>query len=243
MNNYSAPAMNTRRRIVQLTALGLGLAGYWLPWLSAPPAALRLNGYELSEWVTYLPGVRDGSLPLSRLVFLLPLACLAILLALAASRTAVAPPIYILGGEPQRPRALPTRPRSGLSALLPVDGLSGWALLALGLLCALIVIPPYPYVLTAYADPEYRVQFFVALFSLVALLLALYLPDQVKAIAQLGLAAAGGVLGLWSLLALRPVASDLLGSPWPIGLGWGLMLAGFAILAWVGLAQLFSPRA
>jgi hypothetical protein len=230
--------------MMQLAALGLALIGYWLPWLTAPAAALRLNGYELSEWITYLPGVRDGTLPLSRLLFLLPLTCLALLLALAASRVASAPPIYILGGEPQSPRArAPQRPHTGLNALLPVAGLGGWALLALGLVCALVVLPPYPYVLTAYADPEYRVHLFVALFSLVALLLALYLPDQVKAVAQIGLALAGGVLGLWGLLAVRPVASALLGAPWPIGLGWPLMLAGFAILAWVGLVQLFGPRA
>jgi hypothetical protein len=231
------------RRLVQLAALGLALVGYWMPWLTAPAAALRLNGYELSEWVTYLPGVRDGTLPLSRLLFLLPLACLALLLALAASRSGDAPPIYILGGEPESPRARPARPRGGWGAFLPVAGLGGWALLLLGAVCALVVVPPYPYFLTAYADPEYRVQLFVALFSLVALPLALYLPDQVKAVAQIGLAVAGGAIGLWALLTVRPVASDLLGAPWPIGLGWPLVLAGFAVLAWVGLGQLFSPRA
>src|SRR6188474_2876552 len=83
---------------LQTLSILLALVGYWAPWLTHPAAALRLNGYELSEWVTFLPGVRDGSLPLSRLLFLLPLACLALLLALAASRPGVAPPIYILGG-------------------------------------------------------------------------------------------------------------------------------------------------
>ncbi len=224
------------RRIVHVVALGLALAGYWLPWLTAPAAALRLNGYELSEWVTFLPSR-------SRLLFLLPLACLAVLLALAASRSADAPPIYILGGEPQSPRPRPARPRSGLGTLLPVSGLGGWVLLFLGAVCALVVVPPFPYFLTAYADPEYRVQLFVALFSLVALPLALYLPDQVKAVVQIGLAVAGGALGMWALLTVRPVASNLLGAPWAIGLGWAVMLAGFVGLAWVGLAQLFSPRA
>jgi hypothetical protein len=127
--------------------------------------------------------------------------------------------------------------------VLPVAGLGGWALLFLGAACALVVVPPYPYFLTAYADPEYRVQLFVTLFGLVALPLALYLPDQAKAVAQIVLAVAGGAIGLWALLTVRPVASDLLGAPWAVGLGWYLMLAGFAVLAWVGLGQLFSPRA
>src|SRR5258706_12494313 len=91
-----------RRRAVQLAALGLALVGYWLPWLTHPAAALRLNGYELSEWVTFLPGVRDGSLPLSRLLFLLPLGCLALLLGLAATWPA-ARAGQLLAASPARP--------------------------------------------------------------------------------------------------------------------------------------------
>src|SRR6185436_5919146 len=66
-------------------SLLLALIGYWTPWLTHPVAALRLNGFELSEWVTFLPGVRDGSLPFNRLAFLIPLACLALLLSITAS--------------------------------------------------------------------------------------------------------------------------------------------------------------
>src|SRR5258706_7220944 len=105
-----------RRRAVQLAALGLALFGYWLPWLTHPSAALRLNGYELSEWITYLPGVRDGSLPLSRLVFLLPLGCLALLLGLAATwQSVLAAPL--LGAPPGA--LVSSAPKGGLNALLP----------------------------------------------------------------------------------------------------------------------------
>ena len=225
---------------MQLAALALALAGYWLPWLTHPVAALRLNGYELSEWVTFLPGVRDGSLPLSRLVFLLPLGCLALLLGLASSWHA-SPPPHLLTAVSSRP-ASPT-PRSGLSALLPaIKGWGGWGMLLLSLFCTFIVFPPYPYLLTAYADPEYRTQLFVASLGLVVLLLALYLPSDLKATLQVVLAVLGGALGLWSLLLLRPVASDLLGSTWAIGIGWPIMLAGFVLLAWVGIRELFGPR-
>jgi hypothetical protein len=229
----------TRRRAVQLAALGLALVGYWLPWLTHPVAALRLNGYELSEWVTYLPGVRDGSLPLSRLLFLLPLGCLALLLAAASSWQAPQPPRLLTTTAP------PVAPaeRGGLADLLPgIRGWSGWGLLALSLVCAFTVFPPYPYLLTAYADNEYRGQLFVAGLGVVLLLLALYLPVDLKAILQLVLALVGGGLGLWSLLVLRPVASDLLGATWAIGLGWPIMLAGFALLALGGLRELFGPR-
>src|SRR5207245_1175929 len=102
------------RRTIQLAALGLALVGYWLPWLTHPAAALRLNGYELSEWVTYLPGVRAGSLPLSRLEFLLPLGCVALLLGLAATWP-VALSAPLLSAFPGAPA--PSAPRGGLNAL------------------------------------------------------------------------------------------------------------------------------
>ena len=116
--------MTRRRRILQLAALGLALVGYWLPWLTQPAAALRLNGYELSEWVTYLPGVRDGSLPLSRVLFLLPLACLALLLALAAARGPDTSAAHVLGRGVRIPGP-GSRPRTGLGAMLPVAGPGG----------------------------------------------------------------------------------------------------------------------
>ena len=97
-------------------ALLLALVGYWLPWLTHPAAALRLNGYELSEWVTFLPAVRDGSSPLTRLVFLLPLAALALLCGLAAARPATTLSLPPLGDGPaRRPAATPRarRPRLG----------------------------------------------------------------------------------------------------------------------------------
>ena len=166
------PAMTTRRRMAQLAALGLALVGYWLPWLAVSPAALRLNGYELSEWVTFLPGVRDGTLPLSRLLFLMPLVCLAVLLALAASRLAEAATHLYLGrrAATDRARARP-RPRNGLSALLPVDGLADWALMAWGWSAPWWRSHRIPTCSLPMPTPEYQAQLFVALLSVVALLL------------------------------------------------------------------------
>lgn len=208
---------------LQTLSLLLALIGYWTPWLTHRAVALRLNGYELSEWVTFLPGVRDGSLPFNRLAFLIPLACLALLLGIAASRF--------------RPTATP--PSSWLRLKWP-RSIIGWVLLVLAALCCYTIFPPYPYLLTAYADPEFQLQFFVALATLFGLILTLYLPVGLNTVLQILLAGLGGAYGLWTLLAVRPVASALLNAPWAIGLGWFVMLAGFVGLIVSGVAYFFS---
>lgn len=222
-----------RRNYFLPAALGLALLGFWTPWLTNPAAALRLNAYELSEWVTFLPGVRSGELPLSRLAFLLPSACLAGLFGLAA---AVAP-----GGGAGARRPESRRTRSWLRDILP-DSFAGWLSLGLAVLSAATVFPYYPYILSAYADTEFQLQFVVACGSLAAVVLGLILPSEVSALVQLGLALAGGLFSFEALWTLWPVASDLLGAAWVIGGGWAAVLLGFAGAAVHGWASLFRPR-
>jgi len=38
------------------------LIGYWAPWVAHPAAGLVQNGFDLSEFVKFLPQVKDGSL-------------------------------------------------------------------------------------------------------------------------------------------------------------------------------------
>lgn len=66
-----------------VTSLGLALLwlGYFLPWVPHRAAALSMGAYDLSDWVTLLPQVQAGSLPVGRLHFLA-------LLALAVALTA-----------------------------------------------------------------------------------------------------------------------------------------------------------
>lgn len=220
--------------VLRVSFLALALVGYWSPWLTHPAAALRLNGYELSEWVTFLPSVRAGEWPLAylpfslffaRLAFLLPLACLALLLAIAAYRF--------------RPAAGPRR--SWWQAAIPTSVLS-WILLLLALVFCYTVFPPYPYLLTAYRDPEFELHFFAACATLAGLLLVPFLTAELKDALQTLLAAAGGLFGLVALLAVQPTASNVLQAVWPIGPGWGLMLLGFTGLAAVGWTRFFGLR-
>lgn len=229
----------TSHRQFRLAAVAAALLGYWSPWLTHAAAALRLNGYELSEWITFLPGVRSGELPLSRLLFLLPLACLALLLVIVATRVPVrlaAPP---LGQVTPRPAP----PRTGLAAALPPMAAPwSWVLLLAGLVCALVILPPYPYLLTALRDPEFQAQFFTGCATLLGLLIVAYLPAELQDGLQIILGLAGAALSAYALSVLHSAASAVLNTPWSIGLGWGVMVAGFVVLALAGLAQLFGPR-
>jgi hypothetical protein len=123
-----------------------------------------------------------------------------------------------------------------------VAGLGGWALIVLGLFCAFVVLPPYPYILTAIGDPEFRLQFFVGLLALVGVVVVLYLPTELNALLQIGLSVAAVVVALPALLALRPAAEAVLAARWPLGLGLPLLLAGLAVLALSGLRRLFGQR-
>lgn len=216
--------------------LGFALLGYWTPWLTHPAASLRLNGYELSEWVTFLPGVRDGTLPIAylplglyfaRLAFLIPLACLAWLLGIAAFRF-------------RREAVTPMR-QSWISLWLPTTGW-GWGVWLLAWFVCYTVFPPYPYILSAYRDPEFQFHFLVAGLTLLGLGLIPILTAELKDAVQVLAALLGGGLGLWALLVLHPVVSNLLHAPWRIGLGWAAMLLGFLGLAWAGWAQFFGPK-
>jgi hypothetical protein len=213
----------TRRDGFLWASLALALLGFWMPWLTHPAAALRMNAFELSEWVTFLPGVRTGEAGFGRLSFLAPSACLALLFAIASART----------------RAMQSR--RWREALLP-HSLIGWGWLALALLCVATVFPYYPYILSAYANPEFQTQFFVACAALLGVVLVFLLPEDVNALLEIALALAGGVVSVWALSALQPIASQLLGAAWVIGWGWAAILLGFAGVLVAAWAQLFRPR-
>jgi hypothetical protein len=199
-------------------ALLLALLGYWLPWLALPAVALQLNAYELSEWVTFTPSVQLGEVPFNRLTFLIPAACLALLFALASAQT-------------RNPK------RRSVFAVWP-DSIWGWALLAGAGLSVAAVFPYYPYILTAYNDPEFQTQFFVACAVVVGIALAFVMPEWLNGLAQIALALIGMGYSIWALWSLLPLAAELIRAPWPIGWGWPLMLAGLGAVvvgAWRGL--------
>jgi len=204
-----------------LGAMLLALVGYWTPWLTHPAAALRLSGFDLAEWITHLPGVMDGSLPLSRLSFLTPLACLALLLALEAAR------LHRADGAARRGwrRYMPRRP-------------AALGCLVLALICAFRVMPPYEAFRDSAYWPDYQAQFAVACVIVLGLAVCQFVPNWLEAGLQMVFSLLGGGCGAWALLTLKPAADEVLNAPWAIGLGWFAVLFGLAGVAVAGAVEL-----
>jgi hypothetical protein len=217
--------MRRSSRLLLWPGLALAWTGYWAPWIAHRAAALQTNGYDLGEWITRLPEVRDGSLRLGRLDFLLPLAALSLLTALAA----VQPP--------------------GLTPWLR------WPARLLALLGALLILPEYPFILTAHADPELRPALILGVLTILAVA-GLGLADpgvRLKeffgwvgaAYCLLALAALGFTArALWVVWpSLARLFHSVPGLNWgPFALGAGLLLVfaaglGWAAGSWAGRAR------
>ncbi|MBN1180005.1 MAG: hypothetical protein JXD18_12395 [Anaerolineae bacterium] len=191
-----------------------GIVGAVAPWVPHRAAGLRISAFDLFEVVKYLPGVREGAVPLLREAFLLPLALCAVLLA-----------------------ALP--------AVMACPGrVARWLFPVVGALIALTAIPPYPQVLTAYRDPEYRGQLVLSVGAcLLAGLspLARRVPRRVVG----GLALLAGIAGLvlpllqfWRVRALVDVLYNA-----PTGIGWGCIayVLGLCAVLAAGVRYLSAP--
>ena len=208
---------NTARRLLPLLLLAgatAGLVGAVAPWVPHQTAGLRIGGFDLFEVTKYLPAVRSGAVPLLREAFLLPLAISAVLLSLVPS--------------------VPGGPRRAARWLFPV----------VAAVVALAFIPPYPQILTAHRDVEYRGQLLLSAGTLLLALLsplASRLPARLVAGLVSGLAAVGIVLPLIQFNRARALLAELYNTP--VGVGWGLVVCvlGLGTVLVGGVWWLFSP--
>ena len=53
-----------RRGAIPVIFFVLALAAYCAPWLASTGASMSLNGYDLGEWSSLVPGVRYGAQPM-----------------------------------------------------------------------------------------------------------------------------------------------------------------------------------
>ena len=105
-------------------------------------------------------------------------------------------------------------------------------LIGLALINAFLILPSYPFILTAHADPELRPQLIAGIITFVGvgLMVALSIKRPTWAERIGGVIAAGGIVFTIRAYALAsPVIADLLTRSTPIGYGIILTISGFAI--------------
>jgi hypothetical protein len=182
--------------------LWLALIGFWLPWLAQPASALQLSAYELAEWQMFAPQVLFGDVGLNRMSFLAGAAALCVAFGMPVGRA--------------------RRGHRRGELVLSVTG----AALAAG-----TALPYYPYVLSAYQDPEFATQFWMTAAAVGLAVILAGLPDRW---ASGGAVVAVGFAIWWplsALLTLRPIGESILAGPWPIGPGPIVYAAGLALAA------------
>jgi hypothetical protein len=203
-----------------LAGLILVLAGYWGPWVDHFAAALVIPGFDLAEYVKFLPEVRAKTVPVTRELFYLPAPAAGLCLALAVSR------LY---------RRLPR----WATALLAV----------LAMTLALIVAPPLDFIVRfpqeAALRAEWGRQALLAAVAFLAIVAALVwagrLPRRVRPILVTLIAGTGTAVPLWHFFAVRPAIDRAYNRP--VTLGWGLWLMplGFMLVIVAACWQAFSP--
>lgn len=176
----------------------MALVGWWLPWTHPRPAALQFNALDISEWVTRLPAVRDGTLAVGRLDFLIPLALL-----------------ILLGGLLARHSPHPTlRWAAGI-------------LSALNLLALLPGYPSILNVLSdPETRAQATLAVITALALLALLLLSPRFPALLRAALAVALPLAAVAVALRAVLLLKPEAVALLPGFGRAGIGLWLLVVG-----------------
>lgn len=209
------------RFLLALAGLMLAVVGYWGPWVDHPAAALVIPGFDLAEYVKFLPEVRAGTVAISRELFYLPAPAAGLCLALTAGRLR---------------RRLPRR----LAALLAI--LAAWL--------ALVVAPPPDLILRFPRDAalraEWGLQAALAAATFLAVVAAVLWTGRLPRLASPFLvtliAGAGAAIPLWQFFAVRPAIERVYNRPLTLGWGLWLMPLGFILTVAVVWWQTFARR-
>ena len=173
------------------------------PWVDRPPAALVLTAPDLAEFVKFLPEVRDGSIRVHRLLFLLPLFLATLSLPLTVSARRLAYPRWV-----RLPVLLITIPLS-LTLLPPV-----WS----------------PAVLLS---GEFRLQTVACLLCLSLVVISRwlkYVPTRPLLVAMAVFSLFAPTLALWQFFVAQEAITSAYASPIVPGWGMWFMLAGYTLV-------------
>ncbi|MBL7183316.1 MAG: hypothetical protein ISS50_02575 [Anaerolineae bacterium] len=200
-----------------LVGVALALVGYWGPWVDHKTAALVLSGLDMAEFVKFLPGVRAGTEFMIRELFYLPPLAAALCLALIGGSRLWRYPLWA-------------------RAIMVITAIA----------LAIIVLPPYPFILQAPGSDEFRRQFLMGtgcLAVIVASLLYRCLPRAIVAGLLIAVSLVGAIPPVWQFFSIRSALDGVYGQPIHIGWGLWLMAVGFLIVAGSGAGMLMSQIA
>jgi hypothetical protein len=182
----------------------LASVGYYGPWIAHATAGLTLSGVDMGEFVKFLPGVLDGTLPVTRQMFYLPPFAAAVTIAL------------LIGS-----------PRLGYPWLLRVPALLLAALVSLQLL-------PPAWSPASLMTAEFRLQTItlgLCWLLLAGFWIWGRLPAWLTGSLSAGMAIAAIGLSGWQFYIVKAAIDSVYGVPPAIGWGFVLCMAGLAALA------------
>jgi hypothetical protein len=196
------------RCVLIVSALTVGLTGYYGPWLAHRAAGLVVVGLDLAEYVKFVPQVISGQIAIQREVFYLPLMAGSMAASLLASR-----------------RWLPLWSRWVL------------AFLALPLALAMLPPAWSPAVLRLGEFRIQVLAIGVCLALVPGIVITRYLPDRLVLFTIAFLAVMSALGPTWAFLKVRPAIAQVYRRPPLTGWGFWLNLVGFFGAAFLAVAE------
>ena len=200
--------------IIFILALLFLAFGYWGRWISHPVAGLNILGVDLPEYVKFVPEVRNGVIPVNRMVFFAMPVVLALGLILFASmRMAVSVWLRGLAGLLAIPVALSMLPPAWTPGLLLTPEFRTQTIVIMALMAAVFLIPLWKQLI-----PDWLRGAFLILLAL------LPLP------------------AITAFFRLMPALEKLYNQPLRPGPGLWWLLAGMVLLAVSGVLLILAGR-
>lgn len=210
--------MSRRHWSMGLSGVILAMIGVWGAWVWHRVAALVVSGWDLAEFVKFVPGASAV-----RELFYVPVWCGAIILAFLA----------------HHPVAKPDE--STRQQFVNMAACSVLFMAAVALMIA--ILPPYPQLIEDYGSAESRWRFVLGVSGLLLVGVSWLAQRWLRRMAGpmlVALALIGALPALWQFLKVREPIEAVYGSP--IGWGWGVsvFLSGWTMVGGAGAWVLWS---